>query len=278
MYRRQLVSLALLNELERRNRLSRTVEDKILFLMEKEKYVGDKIPFYSFFPHKYGPFSLKYYDDLRYLAKEGYIENRSCRLTPKGKKMVKGYPLFDAEIYYFIEKYPARDELVEYVYKNYKEYTIRSELKPHKKTQEKGICTVGYEKKNIDSFLNTLIQNNVDIVIDTRKNAFSMNYDFGKQKLNHSLTIGEIEYHHFPELGIESEERKNLKERKDYLDLFKKYRKRLPKHQETLNKIKEMSRNKKVALLCFEKNRKDCHRWELARYFEKTSTPVKEIE
>ena len=129
------------------------------------------------------------------------------------------------------------------------------------------LFTIGYESLSLESYINKLIINDVRVLCDVRKNAFSQKYGFSKSQLQQACTGVGIEYIHIPELGIDSEERQDLVSQKDYDILFAKYEKTTLKTNEDyltiiLNKIQEKGR---VALTCFEKSPIQCHRGRVAK-------------
>jgi len=101
---------------------------------------------------------------------------------------------------------------MEYVYRKFPDYTIESKLLPCQDIKKcgHGLFTIGYEGRDIDLFLNILIKNYIDILIDVRKNPFSMKFDFTKNSLKNYLENSEIRYLHIPELGIEEEKEKSF--------------------------------------------------------------------
>ena len=173
------------------------------------------------------------------------------------------------------EGFDNEKEMLNYVYKNYADYTIKSKLIEHKpQITQQGYFSIGYEGKDIDEFLNILIQNNITTLVDVRKNAFSMNFCFIKNKLSKFLEDAGINYVHFPELGIESEDRKNLKTRKDYDNLFAEYTKNLCSKQDKLKELIELGKKEKIAFMCFEADHSYCHRGQIANYLEKQNLGV----
>ncbi len=75
---------------------------------------------------------------------------------------------------------------------------------------------------------------------------------------------------HFPEVGIKSEQRKELNSQSDYDKLFSVYRKNnlaktTEKQNEILNLLKQ---HKRIALTCFEAKICQCHRKHLAEAIE----------
>ncbi len=165
------------------------------------------------------------------------------------------------------------DNLIKYVYVNYPYYTIKSTIKdrilsPEEikninnkvsanfdiNNQEKTLFTIGYEGISVEKYLNKLIQNNIKILIDVRRNPLSRKYGFSKQQLKFMVERLGIEYLHIPELGIETDKRQHLETLDDYNKLFEDYEKTLATKQKELLKIKNLINSKKrVALTCFEK-------------------------
>jgi len=269
---------ALLNVVERlaeKGNSSRFMLVKTLFLLAIEENMGRLIKFYNFFPYKFGPFSNVCYTDLSILEKEGYLSENENHLaiTFKGKDAIKKTNMpVSLKIKRVINKFNSDREIKEYVYKNYTEYTVKSEIIPHVKTENTstGIFTIGYEGRDIDSFLNTLIKNEINLLIDVRKNPFSMNFSFTKNKLKNYLEKTGIDYIHIPELGIDGELRENLFTIKDYHNLFKQYEvTTLAQQHEQIIRIIKLSEKHRAVLMCFEANKNQCHRGVIADNIEK---------
>lgn len=91
--------------------------------------------------------------------------------------------------------------------------------------------------------------------------------------MNYLGKIG-IEYTHMPELGIPSDQRKNLDTYLDYKALFVDYEKELAGKTTYLERIKEIGTKKKIALMCFEKDAKYCHRGVIAERLRKDGIEV----
>lgn len=272
---KQRVLLKVVERLAEKGKSSKFMLVKTLFLLAIEENMGRIVKFYNFFPYKFGPFSNVCYTDLSILEREGYLlENeKQLALTMKGVEAIKGTKSpISLKIKRVISKFNSDREIREYVYKNYKEYTIKSEIIPHAETQKAatGVFTIGYESKDIDSFLNILIKNEINLLIDVRKNPFSMNFSFTKDKLKNYLGKTGIEYIHIPELGIDGELRENLFTITDYQNLFKQYEATtLVQQHEQVRRIMKLSERHRVALMCFEANKNMCHRGIIANYIEK---------
>jgi uncharacterized protein (DUF488 family) len=94
----------------------------------------------------------------------------------------------------------------------------------------------------------------------------SRKFGFSKSQLMSYCEGLNIEYIHFPDVGIQSEYRRDLNGQSDYDNLFNTYKKiTLPKTISTQRKILALLKDKKrIALTCFEANICQCHRKHLA--------------
>jgi len=90
----------------------------------------------------------------------------------------------------------------------------------------------------------------------------SRKYGFPKSTLSKACEGVGIRYEHLPELGIDSQERRDLKTQMDYDVLFAEYeREKLPRQKESLAKIRDwVKAGERVALTCFEMLPHQCHR------------------
>ena len=254
------------------NKVSKMKLVKIMFLM------SEKSNFYKFVPYNYGPFSFELYHDLAHLEREGYIsmDNKSVSLINKD------IPPLDNKFKVIVNRYARLfsyfddSQMIKHTYSKYPEYTIFSQIGKRMayERDSKGLVTIGYEGKSIDAFLYELILNKVNLLLDVRKNAYSMKFGFHRSKLmNYSEKLG-IEYLHMPELGIPSEFRQELNSYEDYQALFANYENVLDEKGDILDKIKGSAKEKKIALMCFEKDVRYCHRGVIANRLEREGVEV----
>ncbi len=245
---------------------------KLMFLVSK------RIPLYYFVPYKYGPFSFQLYHDLSRLERDGFVS-----IDDDSVHLVKTeLPSVDLKIKNIIrmnsERFSALDDkaLLDYIYEEHPEFTIFSRYQKRMEydRNSSGIVTIGYEGKTIDKFLYELIKNKIGIVADVRKNAYSMKFGFQRNKLKSYLEKIGIDYIHMPELGIPSDSRKNLNSYEDYQTLFAGYRQEIETKLDCLERIKSISQNKKVSLMCFEKDVKYCHRGVIAERLRENGVEV----
>jgi uncharacterized protein (DUF488 family) len=124
--------------------------------------------------------------------------------------------------------------LIRYTYVNFPYYATKSAIADsilNKEEQAKVVqqkrtfteptlFTIGYEGISLDTYINKLIVNDVKILCDVRKNAYSQKYGFSKSQLKTACEGVEIEYLHIPNLGIVSEKRQELKVKEKYFDEF----------------------------------------------------------
>jgi uncharacterized protein (DUF488 family) len=267
MYNRQKLLLRVVKALSEKGISSRTYLVKAMFLLRQR--LGFERVGYDFFPYKYGPFSNVIYEDFAALEKEGLFDEAGLCLTKDGAKFVdelKENEEVSSELQGILSDFPSTFKIKGFVYENYPEFTVRSTSQKRALVKENGFCSIGYEGKSIDAFLNELIQHNVSMLADVRRNAFSMKKGFSKALLKHYLERTGIAYLHFPELGIESEKRKDLDSAADYKELFKDYGKSLPARKEKVAELEQLGKSEKVALMCFEADKNFCHRGVLSDF------------
>lgn len=132
------------------------------------------------------------------------------------------------------------------------------------------LYTIGYEGISLEEYLNRLLKNDVRVLVDVRSNPLSMKYGFSKSSLKRYCESLGIDYVHIPEVGIQSELRRELNTQSDYDNLFTIYRQKnlsttLHAQTKILNLLKA---NQRIALTCFEANICQCHRKHLAEAIE----------
>lgn len=278
MYYRRKILLGLLQIFG--SRLDKVHFQKLLFLFTRLQ--NEKA--FDFIPFKYGCFSLQATSDMNALVKSGRISDEgSCW------KKIDEIDYFNlllederSKILKIKEKYSLMsvEEVVKYTYSNYPYYSINSiiasdlldkeelqKVKDQRRVKSEYILyTIGYESRSIESYINTLIVNDVRVLCDVRKNALSRKFGFSKNQLQKACQDVGIDYIHMPQLGIESEKRKHLIHQSDYDQLFEDYNKTVIKQntKSLLDIINLINIKQRVALTCFEKDFHQCHRTQVA--------------
>lgn len=278
---RQKIFLALIEIFH--TRLEHIELMKLLFLFCKQ----NNLKYYSFFPHLYGCFSFEVYKDACSLTKKGLIADTKQYFLEKQTDIFSTLELKDRQMLHRFHQtfgYLRGDDLIRKTYLEYPEYTKRSKIKEKILTPQEilalnipdtlplferkpSIFTIGYEGISIDEYLRRLIKNDISIVVDVRKNPQSMKFDFNRKALADFLDKGGIKYKGIPDLGIPSEMRSHLNTFASYQKLFAIYESEILPHQTChISEIAEMVKNgERVALTCFEKDARFCHRLKIAQ-------------
>ncbi len=252
-----------------------------MFIMSNDEYIKLHFPIYSFIPYHYGPFSFELYKDLSALEQSGHIAINDEMITLVKEESRN----LDSRISLLIERYLqdyrslSDRELIRYIYSKHPYYTIFSKIekKSSYERDDTGIATIGYQDRSIDKVLYALIRNKVQLLVDIRRNAFSRKYGFSKKQLQNILSKIEIEYLHIPELGIPSHVRKGLHTRKDYIEAFEKYSIQISTRPELIDQLISFGKEKKIALMCYEKDPTLCHRGVISEIMHRNGIEVKEI-
>jgi len=132
------------------------------------------------------------------------------------------------------------------------------------------IYTIGYEGLNQKIFMACLKRFNISYVADVRHRPLSRKKGFSKTAMTEMLTLEDIKYKNFNELGTSKEMRDKLYKTKDYKTFFTSYKKMISSQQSKIDEILEIVNNGyNVALLCFEKEADKCHRKIVAEEIKK---------
>jgi uncharacterized protein (DUF488 family) len=162
--------------------------------------------------------------------------------------------------------------LLKDVYARYPWYACNSDLEDlvpvgiaERRLAPLAVYTAGYEDCSIDSFLNMLMRSGIARIIDVRSNPISRKFGFARSTLASLAGKVGLAYSHFPDLGISSERRRNLRAPSEFQDLFGYYeREILPKKADEIAKVAELVDTAPSVLVCMEKEALNCHRSRLA--------------
>jgi hypothetical protein len=273
---RQRLLLTLLDAL--REPVSNMDFQKLLFFYTQE---CEKTSSYEFVPYKYGGFSFTSYADKRRLMEAGLLaqNDQQWALTDSGRDTARQAAVLPLVVAGFCRRHAGLrgNALIAEQYRMHPYYATRSEILesilPDAESRQKvaearpvkgkpGLLTIGYEGKSLEHYLNQLLRAGVTLLCDVRRNPLSRKYGFSKRTLSNTCEGVGIRYEHLPELGIESEERRDLKTQADYDALFAVYeRKSLPQQKASLTKIHTwVKAGERVALTCYELLPQQCHR------------------
>lgn len=249
-------------------------------------------PSYEFVPYRFGGFSFTSYADKRRLTERGMlaIEEQVWKLTPLGRVSVSLAPADHLRINQFARQHVGLrgDALIAEAYRRHPYYAIRSEIAERvlagdttalraiavarPAVSQPGLCTIGYEGHSLESYLNRLIRHGVTLLCDVRRNPLSRKYGFSKGVLSKACENVGICYEHRPQLGVASEDRRGLETQLDYNALFAVYKRDWLLQQK--NVLREIGlwveAGQRVALTCYERLPKQCHRHCVAEALERT--------
>lgn len=272
-YRRKII-LALLEIFD--GNLEKLRLQKLLFLFSQRQTKAE----YEFIPYKFGCYSYSASADLTTMVKKGLLEDIQSGLSKTDKiSYVKTLKEADRKLLFEVKRLYGSlngNALMKHTYTNYPYFAINSikandilsaeELQKiinvRPKSDRTVLFTIGYEGISLEEYLNKLIKNNVQVLVDVRKNPLSMKYGFSKSLLKRFCESIGVQYIHFPEVGIESDQRQELNNQQDYDKLFKAYKaENLTKTVDSQSAIFDILKsNKRIALTCFEANICQCHR------------------
>lgn len=276
-YRRKII-LALLQLFD--GQVDKIRLQKLLFLFTQKQAKAE----YDFIPFRFGCYSYSANADLTTMVSKGILSETNSEFKSLDKTdYLKSLKEPDRTILQQIKiNYGSMNatSLMKHTYINFPYWATKSEkaasiltkaelekVKNSIPQNNKTILyTIGYEGISLEAYLNRLFQNDVKILIDVRNNAMSMKYGFNKNQLTRFCENLGIQYMHFPDVGIQSEQRQVLITQADYDKLFIVYRKdnltkTVPTQIAILNLLKQ---HKRIAITCFEANICQCHRKHLA--------------
>ena len=124
------------------------------------------------------------------------------------------------------------------------------------------LFTIGYEQVKPAAVLRELKSVKVDLLVDTRAVAASRRPGFSKRQLAAALDKAGVDYLHLQKLGTPAEGRQAARAG-DTDALWRIYDKhaKIPEAQEELGELVSLIRSgKRVALLCYCRDPKRCHR------------------
>jgi uncharacterized protein (DUF488 family) len=276
-YRRKII-LALLQLFE--GQIDKISLQKLLFLFTQRQAKAE----YDFIPYHYGCYSYSANADLTAMVSKGILSETISHFTKVDTTdYIKTLKEADRKLLQEVKTHygnMSANTLMKHTYLNFPYWAINSkkakellsaeQLEKVSNSRPKGtktiLFTIGYEGISLEEYLNRLIKNDIKVLVDVRCNPLSMKYGFSKSQLQRYCNSLGIEYVHFPEVGIQSDQRQELNTQADYDKLFAVYRQNnLTKTTASQEKIFRLLKdNKRIALTCFEANINQCHRKHLA--------------
>jgi len=123
------------------------------------------------------------------------------------------------------------------------------------------IWTIGYEKTTQDALIAALQEAGVEVLADIRALPLSRRPGFSKSSLAAAVRDGGMDYRHLKPLGTPAEGRAAAR-RHDHDALARIYagQLELPEALASMAELRDLAEEKKVALLCYEREAAECHR------------------
>lgn len=279
IYNRQKLLLAMLAE--NGGKLDKLDFQKLLFLYTK---TCEQEPSYEFVPFKKGCYSFTSVADKARLTKKGLlVQHEDWEITELGEKAARtSFDCGKVKSFSGRRMHLRGENLIAQTYREHPFWATRSRIagtilqddpealfaieqaKPVQAASK--LCSIGYEGRSLEDYMNALLKAGVTILCDVRKNPLSRKFGFSKKMLSNVCAELDIRYEHRPQLGIVSEDRQELKTLADYRTLFQRYE--LTTLAEGADKIREISTwiesGECVALTCYELLPEYCHRTRVA--------------
>jgi len=129
------------------------------------------------------------------------------------------------------------------------------------------VFTIGYEKRDINGFIEILKSNQIELLIDIRANGHSRKPGFSGDGIERRLSSENIGYVSMRKLGTPRRLRDELKHM-GYAWFFGEYEKHLESEKRELHKLEETVKNARSCLMCYELRPRECHRSVVANKLE----------
>ncbi len=229
---------------------------------------------YDFIAHERSPRSFTAVADRDRLARRGLMDPEAWHLTDEGHRLAAN--IKDRDVAVFAARIRSRGTGSGSGANGRALIAGRDRsavAKPGSKPTGGLLATIGYEGRSYEEYLNELLKSGISRLCDVRSRPLSRKWGFSKGLLSQGCRELGITYESFPELGIESRHRNGVSDRAAYDRLFALY------EETTLFRCRDavaritgwIERGERVALTCFERDSRDCHRSRLARAIVKAA-------
>ena len=225
---------------------------------------------YDFIAHERGPRSFTAVADRDRLARHGIFASGVWHLTAEGRRLADN--LKNRDVAVFAARLKRLQRLGDASETDGNRRTTAGGHDRNQATESDNIpnggllATLGYEGRSYEAYFNQLLRLGISRLCDVRRNPLSRKWGFSKRLLSQGCEELGIRYEPFPELGIDAEQRTSLTDRAAYDALFARYEAMtLPHHRDAVAKIAGwIDAGERVAITCYERDSRDCHRSRLA--------------
>lgn len=124
------------------------------------------------------------------------------------------------------------------------------------------VLSIGYEGSSINEFVDSLLSEGVEALIDVREIPISRKKGFSKLALRDHIEKAGIQYHHYKSLGSPKDLRHAVRQDGDYDTFFAGVRQHITSDQGqlSLSSIIELSQRSTICVMCFCRCWERCHR------------------
>lgn len=137
------------------------------------------------------------------------------------------------------------------------------------------VATIGYQGRNVGAFIAALQEAGIEMLVDVRRIPLSRKPGFSKSALFRHLQTAGIDYCHYGDLGMPRDLLK-LKNDRDNTPIIDEYWRLLPTMQSHVDRVAGDARVRRICLMCFEADHRQCHRGALAEYLS-ASEPIEVV-
>ncbi len=131
-----------------------------------------------------------------------------------------------------------------------------------------GLATIGYEGASLEAFLGTLQAAGVDLLLDVREAPISRRRELAKKALSAAIEDAGMAYRHEGALGAPKPLRDTIKQGEcSPEEVFARYEEHLAAQAPLLDRL-AAELTGRVALMCYERDVRQCHRKAVARALE----------
>lgn len=122
------------------------------------------------------------------------------------------------------------------------------------------LMTCGYEGTKPSQFFSTLLNNEVETIVDLRELPLSRKPGFSKSALATSAPRYDLRYVHIPALGCPREIRHAYREDDNWSRYTRRFLAYLKTQDQAMDALAELIERERCCLLCFEADPNYCHR------------------
>jgi uncharacterized protein (DUF488 family) len=122
------------------------------------------------------------------------------------------------------------------------------------------VMTIGYQDRTVDQLIAALVTADVKVIVDVRLTPLSRKPGLSKNGLAARLRESGIEYLHLPQLGNPRDNRAAFRRGDPAAKVRYQAVLEAPQARAALDELLWLARQQRVALMCFERDVRECHR------------------